>query len=577
MCPLRASQLQDLLARMSGALMVARVGDAVSVIAGSGAGCPRRDANVPTIRQLFDVDADEVTAACEWVAARGSSVHLRLRTSRRNAHVHVFPIDVAHVGILVTRAADPAGTARGALPLALANAVSHELRTPLTAVRAALSLLESGTLGALGDQALQVVALARASAERLARATNELLDATAEEAAEVGSVDVGHLVESAIDAVSSEIVGARAEILHRTRATIRGEPRRLIAAVAHVLRHVVAHSEGSTVYVRCFRRHGAARIEVSGSHTATEEPWGEDAALIRDGGRDQKTGGTRLGLYLARRTVEMHAGRVGTEVLAGGRTTLWLELPARFPSPSAAQSMSYASSIFLVGFETAEAHELRQLLQTNGHLVLIAERLGDARRLRGLGQHPAGLVVDGLQVAFDEVAAVFGDNVPMVVLAGRETTDRLARLGESGVRMLRPVNQEVLLRLVHWMARRASRPRVLVVEPDPSAREMLVRELASDDLDVLEADSAQEALITAERAGVALVVTEAALPDEDPSRYLRALAAAAPNVPWVLWTAAPIPLPTALRGDGVRLQRIKSRVSEDELRMLILELVERDL
>ncbi|MBZ9612971.1 PAS domain-containing protein [Rheinheimera maricola] len=56
------------------------------------------------------------------------------------------------------------------------STVSHELRTPLTAIKGALSLLNSGTLGQVPEAMQRLLSLASSNSERLAHLINDLLD-----------------------------------------------------------------------------------------------------------------------------------------------------------------------------------------------------------------------------------------------------------------------------------------------------------------------------------------------------------------------------------------------------------------
>lgn len=54
--------------------------------------------------------------------------------------------------------------------------VSHELRTPLSIIKEGINLLLDGIPGDLNDAQIAVLKSAKASAERLARMINDLLD-----------------------------------------------------------------------------------------------------------------------------------------------------------------------------------------------------------------------------------------------------------------------------------------------------------------------------------------------------------------------------------------------------------------
>src|SRR5476649_2070522 len=56
------------------------------------------------------------------------------------------------------------------------STASHELRTPLTSIRGSLGFLASGAVGALSDEAVEVVTIAERNAVRLMALINDILD-----------------------------------------------------------------------------------------------------------------------------------------------------------------------------------------------------------------------------------------------------------------------------------------------------------------------------------------------------------------------------------------------------------------
>ena len=67
------------------------------------------------------------------------------------------------------------------------STASHELRTPLTSIRGSLGLLASGVVGALSDEAVEVVAIAERNAVRLMALINDILDL---ERLETGTIEL---------------------------------------------------------------------------------------------------------------------------------------------------------------------------------------------------------------------------------------------------------------------------------------------------------------------------------------------------------------------------------------------------
>ena len=91
----------------------------------------------------------------------------------------------------------------------------------------------------------------------------------------------------------------------------------------------------SSILVSLDRNADTVRLEVadSGAGVATSlEP-----RLFQRFSSGKAGGGTGLGLYLARRILETHGGRIGYHPRVGGGSVFWLELPAA-PEATATQS-----------------------------------------------------------------------------------------------------------------------------------------------------------------------------------------------------------------------------------------------
>jgi PAS domain S-box-containing protein len=126
--------------------------------------------------------------------------------------------------------------------------VSHELRTPLTSIRGSLSLLSSGVLGELPDEAREVVAIAERNTLRLIALINDILDLERLESGQletqIVATSLRTAAERSLDAMSSF---ADAQNIFLTSSVpeveVMGDGDRLVQVLVNLLSNAVKFSE----------------------------------------------------------------------------------------------------------------------------------------------------------------------------------------------------------------------------------------------------------------------------------------------------------------------------------------------
>ena len=133
----------------------------------------------------------------------------------------------------------------------LAN-MSHELRTPLTSIKGSLSLIASGTAGAVPDDVASLVRIADDSAVSLVGLINDILDFEKIRAGQLAydfePLDIRGVVEQAIEAnraygdrfgVTFHLQPAQADHLR-----VKGDRNRLIQVMTNLLSNAAKYSPG---------------------------------------------------------------------------------------------------------------------------------------------------------------------------------------------------------------------------------------------------------------------------------------------------------------------------------------------
>lgn len=188
---------------------------------------------------------------------------------------------------------------------------AHELRTPILGVKAALE----GVVGRSDPGDESVLRRSVSELEKLALDTEGILGwATGRRELETSVVDVSRLVEEAIASYRDmHDVEATIEVDADPSVTASVDPVQLRAAVVNLIRNAALYSgRDSVVRVHVAREGAAVRVSVrdQGPGIPREEratifdPFvrGREGSRIRDG--------SGLGLFITRRVVEAHGGRI---------------------------------------------------------------------------------------------------------------------------------------------------------------------------------------------------------------------------------------------------------------------------
>ncbi len=215
--------------------------------------------------------------------------------------------------------------------------ISHELRTPLTALRGEAEIALRGKSKPVSDyrRALSSVV---ARAEDLARLVDDLLFLARSEADEIRfhfePVDLNELIRQTVE--ESGVLGRdrqiRVELVSPAqRLRIRADPRRLQQTILIVLDNAVKYADpGTLVEVALRRGSNAAELSVRdhGKGIAAQDlPHVFERFYRGASARDQWSGGTGLGLPIARSIVEKHDGTIELSSTVGVGT----EVVMRFP------------------------------------------------------------------------------------------------------------------------------------------------------------------------------------------------------------------------------------------------------
>ncbi|GMR20379.1 MAG: hypothetical protein BMS9Abin36_0974 [Gammaproteobacteria bacterium] len=231
------------------------------------------------------------------------------------------------------------------------STVSHELRTPLTSVRGALGLIMGGVGGDLPAKAEKLVAIAHKNTERLLVLINDILDM---ERMETGRMNfrfqrmaVGPFIELAIEVNQAYASQYGVTIVLRGEMEnlwVLADSTRLTQVVTNLLSNAIKFSPKSgQVEVTAELKDRVVRFSVLDHGAGIPEAFQSqlfEKFTQADSSSSRQTGGSGLGLSIAKAIVESHGGRIGYQVPEAGGTLFYFDLPLALEDQNKSESVT---------------------------------------------------------------------------------------------------------------------------------------------------------------------------------------------------------------------------------------------
>ena len=217
------------------------------------------------------------------------------------------------------------------------------MRTPLTAIIGSLQLINSGVLGEVNQDLLEMTTIAERNGQRLLDLINDILDI---EKIESGKLTLFPEIFALDEMVQETILlnkafGERFKVRFEMRSELHGQQvnvdrKRLLQVMTNLLSNAAKFSpEAGTVELTVEDAGTAIRVGVHDRGPGIPEAFrsrifGRFAQA--DSTTSRQKGGTGLGLAICKRLVELMNGNIGFQDREGGGTTFWFELPRHAPA-----------------------------------------------------------------------------------------------------------------------------------------------------------------------------------------------------------------------------------------------------
>lgn len=211
---------------------------------------------------------------------------------------------------------------------------SHELRTPVAIVRGNVELLRAGVL--TEENAVESLAMIEAESSRMTRLLDELLSLARLEGAvhDFQPLEVRTMLDEG--AARAHKLGDRVIAVQcPAGAWVNGDPDLLDQAIVNVLRNAVAHThDGGHIVLSCTATPTAVTLSVTDDGPGIPQ---SDLDRIFDrfyraqGPRPGDSGGAGLGLAIAKRLVDLHAGTMSASNVSPTGARFSITLPRIAP------------------------------------------------------------------------------------------------------------------------------------------------------------------------------------------------------------------------------------------------------
>ncbi len=472
--------------------------------------------------------------------------------------------------------------------------MSHELRTPLNAIIGYSEMLEEDAADAGQDDFLPDLAKIRSAGRHLLGVINDILDLSKIEAGKTDlyleSFPVGPLVEEVAATVrpAVESKGNRLEVVATDGL---GEMHADLTKVRQTLLNLASNAakftENGTVTFSARRDGDSIVFEVSdtGIGIAPEHMDRLFQAFSQaESSTTRRFGGTGLGLAISRSFCQMMGGDITVASEAGRGSTFTVHLPVQVEDPTVPDGAGVvppsdgevaeptaaltdpvpetpppAAAVLVIEDDAGVRQELEEVLAGEGYRVVTAARSSDGLRL-AREVHPDAITLDlelpGLE-GWSLLSALKSDpdlgEVPVVVLV--VAGDRAAAPLGAADYLTKPVDRDRLVAVLRRHCTDLAAP-VLVIDDDPSTREMLRRMLEREGFPVAEASDGRGGLDRVADHRPSLILLDLLMPGMDGFAFLAELQSR-PE-----WQSIPIVVVTAKDLSGEEQAMLSGRVAE---------------
>ena len=216
--------------------------------------------------------------------------------------------------------------------------VSHEFRTPLTSIKGFVDLILEGDTGEINETQKEFLEIAQVETNRLAGLVTDLLDVSRIEAGRIElrmePLSLGEVINAAITSLQPQVTEKEVEVtvhLSEESLKVKGEHDRIDQILLNLLSNAIKYNrQGGQIDIVVSRDTGMVQIDVVDTGIGipdTDIPMLFTKFYKAGATATVSTGGTGLGLFIAKSLVELHGGRIWVKSEEGKGSTFSFTLP----------------------------------------------------------------------------------------------------------------------------------------------------------------------------------------------------------------------------------------------------------
>ncbi|PYJ82762.1 MAG: hybrid sensor histidine kinase/response regulator [Verrucomicrobia bacterium] len=438
----------------------------------------------------------------------------------------------------------------------LAN-MSHELRTPLNAIIGYSEMLQEDASDLGEERFVADLQKIHSAGKHLLGLINDVLDISKIEAGKMDlfleTIDVPAMIEEVVSTIKP-LVQKNGNALkvecEENLGPMRADATKVRQGLFNLLSNACKFTDKGTITLQVARQRGNGvghfvfRVSDTGiGMTQNQMDKLFKAFTQADASTTRKYGGSGLGLAITRHFCQMMGGDVSVESEPGKGSTFTIKLPAVVVSSRAGKHETTliskdarvteappgASTILVIDDDPTVHDLMRRFLTKEGFRVAIApggkEGIEMAKELK-----PDLITLDVLMAEMDGwsvLTALKADpaiaDIPVIILTMFDDKEMGFALGASDY-MTKPINRDRLVNVLRRHHHGGHQPcQVLVIEDEPSIRQMVRRVLEKEGWTVREAENGKAGLQAVAESKPAVILLDLMMPVMNGFDFIREL------------------------------------------------------
>ena len=406
--------------------------------------------------------------------------------------------------------------------------MSHELRTPLHAIIGFSELLAEQSAGQLNDKQRRFTTHILQGAQHLLELINDILDLSKIEAGRLELRSEEFRMNTAVAEVLSNIrpLGTAKQItvqnLVPDEITLYADRVRFKEILFNLLSNAIKFTPPSgTVSIAAKPLKGFAEVVVG--DTGIGIPKEEQEAIFTTFHQVGSTTkgvreGTGLGLAITKRLVEHHGGRIWVDSEPGQGSRFFFTLPLKTTVDRNQAADADAPLVLIVEDDASSQELVVSYLESEGYNVATAGNGDDALKLaRDL--QPDVITLDmllpgksGWETLHKLRSTPATASIPVIITSVLDEKKMGFALGASDY-LVKPVAKEALLQSIRKHVHSMSSGRILIVDDDPQALNLLSEMLMNAQYTPVRASSGAQALDALAKSRMDVVLLDLLMPE----------------------------------------------------------------